>query len=195
MLPGIGTRTSGPLFKHHDRQFIADGWLSQTQLLGSTCDSLVQAQTGFNADDQQIQHIRETTPNARLPCSDPVTQPEVRHEKSESYRREVNKKRTVVPGSSSKCQHAENKRNYCLRTIKKMDCGVATIAGSDQTLLHHRNLCLAFRHDALHLLHHDTQCGACLLHRLPKVSLLLARRDHGGDPLDHGLTVEQNQST
>src|SRR5258707_15148779 len=76
-----------------------------------------------------------------------------------------------------------------------MDCRVLAIASSDQTLSHHRDLCLAFRQDTLELLHHNTQCGACLLHRLPKVSLFFAGRDHGGYPLDHGLTVEQNQTT
>src|SRR5882757_5779880 len=108
MLPGIGTRTSGPLFEHHDSQFIADGRLSNAQFVGGACNSLVQAQAGFNADDQQIKDIRKTTPNARLPCSNSVTQPEVGQEKSESNCREVNKKRTVAPRPSGKCQHAEN---------------------------------------------------------------------------------------
>src|SRR5260370_29043041 len=76
-----------------------------------------------------------------------------------------------------------------------MDCRVLTIAGSDQTLSFDRDLCLALRQDTLELLHHVTQRGACLLHRLPKGSLFLAGRDDGGDPLDHGLTVEQNEST
>src|SRR5258708_17352900 len=75
-----------------------------------------------------------------------------------------------------------------------MDCCVATIAGSDQALLHHGDLCLAFRYDTFELLHHNTERDACLLHRLPKSSLLLAGRDHGGYTLYHGLTIEQNQA-
>src|SRR6266436_2087912 len=76
-----------------------------------------------------------------------------------------------------------------------MDCRVLAIAGPDQTLSHHRDLCLALRQDTLELLHHNTECGASLLHRLPKISLFFTGRDYGGYPLDHGLPVEQNQST
>src|SRR3954454_9574954 len=75
-----------------------------------------------------------------------------------------------------------------------MHGGVAAITGSDQTLLDHGDLCLGLWHDTLEVLHHNTERGGCLLHRLPEISLFLAGRDYSRYPLDHRFTVEQNQS-
>src|SRR5215469_13454077 len=194
MPPGIRTRTSCPLFEHYDCQFIADGRLSNSQLLRGTCNALVQAQTGFNTDNQQIKHVWKPSPNSRLTGGNSIAQPEVRQEISKSHRYEVHEEWTITSGSGKECRRAKNERDYRFCTIKEMNCGVAAISSPHQTLLHHGDLCLAFRYNTLQLLHHNTQCGACLLHRLAQTSLFLPGGDHGGYPLDHGLTIEQNQS-
>ncbi len=109
-------------------------------------------------------------PNARLSSRNPISQPEVWQKESESYCREVNKKRTVAPNSRSKCQQGEKQGNQYFRAIKQIDCRVATVAGSDKTLLHDRNVGLVLRHDALESLHHVAQSETCLLKRFPEAS-------------------------
>ncbi len=83
VLPGVGARAAGALLQHDNAQFVADFGLRQAQFFGGARRRLVQAQSGLDADDQQIEHIGQAEPNTRLPLRDPPAQPEIRRQKSQ----------------------------------------------------------------------------------------------------------------
>ena len=59
VLPGVGAGTSRALFQGHDAQLVAQIRLRLHQLFGGARRGLVQAEAGLDADDKQIEHIRQ----------------------------------------------------------------------------------------------------------------------------------------
>ena len=67
MLPGIRTRTAGALFERNNSKLIAQRRLRFAQLLRRARRSLIQAESGLDADHQQIKNIRQAFSYFLLP--------------------------------------------------------------------------------------------------------------------------------
>ena len=121
MFPGIAARASGPLLQHDNIQFITHFRLGCLQFHRRARRRMVQTESGFNANHQQIKHIRQAAANLALAFLNSPSQPEIRRQKSQRRGNEIHEKPSHVAESRNQNQDAEQERNYNFGAIEDFD--------------------------------------------------------------------------
>ena len=72
---GFRTGPSGADFKRHQLEFLAQIRMGHSQFLGNTQQRLIQAQSGFDRHDSQVESVRERQPDPLLAMADRTLEP------------------------------------------------------------------------------------------------------------------------
>ena len=140
------------MLEHHHTELIAEFRLGVAQLLGCADSGLVEAEASLDADDEQIEHVRQTFAKQRLALLDAIAQPEVGKQESEPEAACINEERGQLVEAGCPCNGATGNGGQEFGAVEHSDRALCTVACADQPGLDHRDFGLRFGNNTVEVL-------------------------------------------